>query len=190
MVIGDFVNETKQEVEDAWKWSALRTTKTVTTVDGTSQYAIIDSGDRFKLQDPRRSVYNATDKYYLFQQPAVWMKEQLIINTTTSRPSYFYFEGLDSNGDTNVNFYQTPDAVYTINFNLVVPQDDFSAGAEVILVPVRPVILGAYAKAIAERGEDNGKAGAEAELKYQLSLADAVSIDNSKILGEDTWYNG
>ena len=37
-LVGDFVNEAKREVEDAWNWSVLRTTKTITTVNGTQNY--------------------------------------------------------------------------------------------------------------------------------------------------------
>ena len=34
-LVSDFVNEAKREVEDAWSWSVLRTTKTISTVSGT-----------------------------------------------------------------------------------------------------------------------------------------------------------
>ena len=189
-MIGELVNEAKQEVEDAWKWSALRSTKTVTTANGTSQYVVTGSGDRFKLQNTTQSVYNTTANNlgWLYQRPSAYMKEQAIVNTDVSPPSYFYFEGLDSNGDTYVNFHATPDAVYTINFDLVVPQADFSIGTETLSVPSRAVILGAYVRALAERGEDQGNTHGEAVAHYNTALQDAIAIDESKILGETTWY--
>lgn len=188
LLIGEFVNEAKREVEDAWKWSALRTTKDVTTVAGTTQYALTGSGDRFKLQDTDFSVYNQTQKYWLKQRNAAWFKAQAISNTDQAQPSYFMFEGRDSNGDTYVNLQSPPDAVYTINFNIVVPQADFSVGTEVLSVPDYPVILGAYLKSLAERGEDQGRTHGEVVANYTTSLADAIAIDESKILGETTWY--
>ena len=40
-LIGDFINESKQTVEDAWSWSFLRSLKTVTTEAGTASYVFI-----------------------------------------------------------------------------------------------------------------------------------------------------
>ena len=37
-LIGIFVNDAKQVVEEAWKWSALRTTLTATTTSGIFSY--------------------------------------------------------------------------------------------------------------------------------------------------------
>jgi hypothetical protein len=188
LLIGELVNETKREVEDAWKWTALRSTKTIATVAGTTQYAITGAGNRWKLQDAMNSVYNLTETYCLSRRPAVWMKEQIIANTDQGKPGHYYFEGADSNGDPYVNIWLAPDAAYTINFNLVVPQDDFSVGTEVLSVPDYPVMLGAYAKAIAERGEDDGRAHGEALSKYGQALGDAIAIDESLTTGETTWY--
>lgn len=188
LMIGELVNETKREVEDAWKWTVLRTTKTVTTAAGTSQYAITDAGNRWKLQSVKDSVYDATNLGRLRRQPASWMKEQLLTDTTQGYPAYYYFEGKDSNGDPYVNFYSIPDGVYTINFDLVVPQADLSAGDTVLSVPEWPVILGTYAKAIAERGEDDGRAHGEALNKYSLALSDAIAMDEAVTTMETDWY--
>ncbi len=188
-LIGDFVNETKREVEDAWKWHSLRTTVPVTTSDGVSQYSVTGAGERYKLQDKRFSVYNTTDQHRLTMQNAQWLKQQAINNPTTQAPSYFYFEGMDGSGDPYVNFYSTPDGVYVINFELVVPQDDFSTGTEEFSTPWRPIMLGAYSKAIAERGEDNGRSHGESEGRYQAALSDAIAIDEARSPYEDgVWY--
>ena len=48
-LIGDMVNEAKREVEDAWNWSVLRTTKTITTVSGTQNYEIPTTNPRARL---------------------------------------------------------------------------------------------------------------------------------------------
>lgn len=187
-LIGELVNETKREVEDAWKWNALRTTIPVTTAAGTQQYAVTGAGKRFKLQSPVFSVYDATNLNRLTRQNSQWMKEQLLNNTNQQQPAYYYFEGFDSNGDPYVNFYAIPDGIYTINFELVVPQADFTVGTEVLDVPDWPVILGTYAKAIAERGEDNGKTHGEALNKFGFALSDAIAMDESLTTDETTWY--
>jgi len=186
-LIGEFVNETKREIEDAWKWNALRTTYTVTTADNTAQYAITGAGKRFRLQDPRESVYNATSKARLRRAPAKWMKEQLIANTGTAAPTYYYFSGFDSSEDPYVSFYNIPDGVYSINLDLVVPQADLAAASTVVDTPSWPLILGTYAKAIAERGEDDGRSHGEALNKYGFALSDAIAIDESLNADETTW---
>ena len=45
-LIGDFVNEAKQKVEDAWSWSFLRSLQTVTTSASTATYAIPSATNR------------------------------------------------------------------------------------------------------------------------------------------------
>lgn len=188
LLVGEFVNESKREVEDAYKWNALRSTVAVVTEDGTSSYSITGAGKRFKLQDPTHSVYNATSKSRVYKQNSQWMKERILGNVDTGQPVYYYLEGIDGNGDPKVYFYSTPDGIYTINFELVIPQDDFSTGIEELSVPEWPVILGAYAKAIAERGEDNGRTSGEAMNSFITALSDAIAIDQALSTGEDEWF--
>lgn len=188
-LIGDFVNETKREVEDAWKWQALRTTIPVTTADGTTQYAITDASKRFRLVDRRTSVYDVTNKNRIYPQSAAYMKQVLLENPDVGQPIYYYLEGFDSNQDPYINFYQTPGGIYTINVECIVPQDDFTLGTEVLAVPDFPVILGTYAKAIAERGEDNGRTHGEVERRYEKALSDSIAFDVVSVDdSETTWY--
>ena len=55
-LIGKLVNDAKRQVEDAYNWSALTSTKTTTTTAATSSYSIVGSGSRFKVIDG----YNTT----------------------------------------------------------------------------------------------------------------------------------
>ena len=188
-LIGDLVNEAKREVEDAWEWHALSETKTVTTASGTSQYAVTDAGKRFKLTDKRFSVYDATNKARLSPQNPMWLKEQAIVAPQLQKPCFYYFEGFDASGDPYINLYGTPDGTYTINISMLIPQDDFTVGTEVLSVPEYPVILSAYAKAIAERGEDSGRSHGEAMAAYASSLSDSIARDaHMSHDSEVTWY--
>ena len=47
-MVGDFVNDAKRMVEDAWDWSALRTTLTITTTDDIFNYVLTGSQNRIK----------------------------------------------------------------------------------------------------------------------------------------------
>ena len=187
-MVGALVNETKREVEDAWRWVALRQTIAIPTVAAQGEYSITGAGKRFRLQDPLNSVYDATNKLYLKKVNAQVLKQRAIENLSNGTPNSYYFEGFDSSGDPKVTLDRVPDGIYTINFNLVVPQVDLSAAADALDAPEWPVVLGTYAKAIAERGEDDGRAHGEALNKYGNALSDAIAFDESLTRDEATWY--
>ena len=192
-LIGHFVNQAKREVEDAWNWSRLRTTVQVTTADGTYRYALTGAGERFRLmQDPYTGAYdviNITDDYALQMAPSSqFMTTRQALGTTQSGdPLYFDFNGFDSNGDPYVNLWPIPNGVATINFQLVVPQPDLTAGATKITVPAHPVLLRAYALAINERGEDQGTISNKEDEIARLALADAISRDAGYTQNEFTF---
>lgn len=189
-LIGEFINETKREVEDAWNWVLLRSTIQVTTASSTFRYTLTGAGNRFRLLKDSMgnpSVFNDTDDYFLRQIPSRKMTElHNGDDNQLSSPVYFDFNG-SSGGDPDVDLWPIPDGAYNINFDLVIPQDDLSADGDTITVPEWPVILGTYAKALAERGEDGGFMYAEAESRYQSALADAIALDAANLPYETVW---
>jgi len=60
-MVGDFVNDAKQIVEDAHDWSALRTTVVVPTVENTTEYSLTNAGERVKIY----SVINDTSNFFI-----------------------------------------------------------------------------------------------------------------------------
>ena len=187
-LIAQLVNDAKREVEDSWKWTALRTTVPITTVQGTSQYALTGAGDRWKFQaDEDECAFNTTQTYDVKRRSAAYVKRMTYYDTSENYPLYFYIEGQDSNGDPYVNFWPTPDKAYVINFELVIPQDELSSGSTEITVPWYPVFLGAYTKAVDERGEDGGASADKSLQTYMLALGDAIALDYAKV-DEDEWH--
>lgn len=182
-LIGDFVNETKREVEDAWDWLQLRTTIQVTTVADTFKYTLTGAGNRYHILQ----VINDTEDTLMRPASYKWMNYQFTVSDTESSDPYYYDINGSSSGDPNVDLFPIPDGVYTINFNLVVPQDDLSANADTITVPEWPVVLGAYAKAISERGDDGGANYTEIDHKYMSALSDAIAKDAEHATTETTW---
>ena len=181
-LIGDFVNETKREVEDAWSWVQLRSTIQVTTVASTYNYTLTGSGDRYRILQ----VLNNTDEYDMRLASYKWMNRVLLGTPQEASPLYYNISGSTS-GDADVDIYPVPDKVYTIDYNMVIPQDDFTADGDTLTVPSWPVILGAYAKALSERGEDGGTQFAETAKMYNFALGDAIAIDAQKVPHELTW---
>jgi hypothetical protein len=183
-LILDFVNETKREVEDAWNWTSLRTTKTITTSASTRQYVLTGAGSRYRFLD----AWNSTNNSPLRLTTGDFMNGDIEGGSaTTGVPTYFRLYGQDSNGDPYIDFFPVPDGVYTLTFYASVPQPDFTAITDTITVPEWPVVLGAWAKAISERGEDGGQNTIEQQMIYRSALSDAIAMDEGRTLNETTW---
>ena len=184
-LIGVLVNDAKKEVEDAWDWSALRTTITATTTSGTFSYALVGSQNNIKVIQ----VLDETNGLELKYAEAEWLTKQHIINNpTTDVPFAYSFNGVDANGDTIVELYPIPNGTYTIRFNGILRNNDALVNdADVLEIPTQPVLLLAWAKAIEERGEDAGVNTSSAYMTAQRSLADAVSLDAIKHPEETIW---
>jgi len=176
VLVSKYVNDVKRQVENAWNWEALITTLTLTTVGGTSEYTLTGSGTRHK----GISVNNTTDTYPLQNKPLAYIRHLQQIGTTTdSQPRYYAWSG--SNGtDSKVTLWPTPNAVDSIKFNMYVPQVDLSADGDILLVPDDAVILGAYARALVERGEDGGLTSGEAYGLYRGLLGDLISLEANR----------
>jgi len=111
----------------------------------------------------------------------------LLNNTSPGNPMYYNFNGIHSTGDTKVDFYPVPNAGLTLYFNLYIPQAELTSDTTAMLVPREPVVLGAFARALVERGEDGGLNSSEAYGLYKASLADAIAIESSRYVEEETW---
>jgi len=184
-LIGDFINETKREVEDAWDWVQLRDTIQVTTADGDYSYTLTGAGNRFKVLQ----VINDTENHELEIASYAWMNKQFtMIGDGAAEGSPFYYDiNGNTSGDPNVNLFPIPNAIEVINFNLVLPQDDLAADVTELTVPSWPVVLGAHAKALSERGEDGSTMYAEVMNNYDKALSDAIAIDAGKVPHELIW---
>lgn len=185
-LISKFVNDAKRQVEDAYNWNALSETLTVTTSADLFNYVLTGSGQRFRVFD----VVHLEKDWFLNYETTQKMDE-LFLNQTVQKgaPEKYNFNGVDANGDTQVDLWPIPDGVYNINFNIIKPQDNLVLDSTELKVPSEPVIFLAYAKALAERGEDAGISGNEAYALYRESLADHVSIEQGRYPEETVWVN-
>jgi len=184
-LIGSFINETKEEVEDSWNWLSLRQTLTINaTLAGGYEYTLIGAGDRYKIF----SAFNNTHDSPMRKAPHSWMENiQAYPNVQTAPPFYYDIKGEDANSDPNIVLWPRPDADYDIDFRCKVPQPDLTNGGTVITVPWRPVYLGAYAMAIDERGDNSGAQIDKAMMDYKLSMSNYIALDRDKTEYEDTW---
>jgi hypothetical protein len=98
----------------------------------------------------------------------------------TNIPAQYCFEGVDANGDVEVQLYGRPDGVYTIKFFLTIPQATLASDNTSVLVPDVVVEQNAYARALVERGEDGGLSSSEAYNLYRSMLADYISLEATR----------
>jgi hypothetical protein len=181
-LIADLVNVVKQEVEDAWDWSVLRATISITTVPSVTNYELSGSGTRFRIFD----VLNDTEDYVLTYQTTKWFNEKFkIVPIVENKPRHYNLNGVLGNGDSQVDLYPVPDAEYEINFNILAPQEELVDDLDEILVPGQIIVEGVLGRAISERGDDGGYV--EQEARYRSILSDYIAIEAGQRPDETIW---
>ena len=182
-LISKYVVDAQRQVEDSYNWNALTNTLTMVTIPTLFNAVLVGAGVRFRLLD----VIDDDNDTVLTYRPSKEMNELFLTNRQNGKPLYYNFNGVSPEGDTQVDLYPIPDGAYTIRFNIIQPQDPLQFDADKLLVPAEPVIFLAYAKALAERGEDGGMASSEAYQLYQTSLADHISNESNLFQEEFIW---
>ena len=174
---GDFINDAKTLVSQAADWSALRETITISTTASDNTYSLTNSGDNVKVM----SVLNDTQNCFMEYQSKNWFNDALYIaEAVEGAPKYFTYNGLDSNGDTQVLVGPIPDGVYSLRFDVVKRQGDLTSNSDKLLIPSQPVVHLAIALLARERGETGGTSTAEYFTIANQYLSDAVAIDAAK----------
>ena len=184
-LIGKFINDSKRQVEDAYNWNALTNTLTATTTDGVFNYALKGANHRFKVIE----VYDNTSKAHLKNINTYKMTEYFLGGDTPQkgRPMVYNFNGIDADGDTQVDLFPIPDKEYQLFFNIYDPQPDLKNDADQMKVPSEPVIMLTYARALVERGEDGGLQSSESYALFKQVLADYIAIESGRYVEEEAW---
>ena len=182
-VIGALVNDAKRSIESYHDWMTLRETADIATVDGTKNYSL-SSGQEFKVIDV---VNNATGNQ-LVQVSKAYLNRTRYPTDPTGEPHYYGFNGADSSNNLKVDLSPVPTEVQTISFDIVKYQDVLTNAATVLKIPSKPVILGAFARAISERGEDGGTQSSLAAQEAGAAISQAVIMDSGNAQYETDWY--
>ena len=182
-VIGALVNDAKRHVEQRHDWLNLRSTVDIATVDGTKNYNL-SSGQEIKIMD----AINNTTGMHLRQVGKTYINTVTYPSQDTGEPLYYGFNGSDASNNLKVDLSPVPTTAHTISFDIIKYQDDLAEAATVISVPERPVILGAWARAIAERGEDGGTQSSLMAQEANEALKQAIMLDSGNTRYETDWY--
>lgn len=210
-LVGEFVNDAKRKVEDAWSWSALVDFVDITTVANQATYTLNTPTTGFEgaTLRSRARIYLEPEK----GQPLVFITtagseaqlspfnvaaSQLEVavagnQSQTDKPQYFSVErltGAPVAGKPNkqIRLYPIPDGVYTVRIWFVNPQEVLTTESEVLLVPEAPVIQHAYLFSLYERGEELGEMLNLTVDKAQQALTDAISLDQQNTATEMNFY--
>jgi len=184
-VIGSLVNDTKRSIESYHDWLVLRETADIATVASTKNYSL-SSGQEFKILD----VVNNSTGTQLIQVSKAYLNNIKYPTDPTGEPLYYGFNGADATNNLKVDLSPIPTEAQTISFDIIKYQDELAEATTVIKIPTKPLILGAWARAIAERGEDGGTQSSIAAQEASNSLSQAIMIDSGKIQYESDWFIG
>ena len=184
-VIGALINDAKRSIESYHDWMTLRETADIATVDGTKNYSL-SSGQEFKVIDV---VNNATGNQ-LVQVSKAYLNRTRYPTDPTGEPHYYGFNGADASNNLKVDLSPVPTEVQTISFDIVKYQDVLTSASTVLKIPSKPVILGAFARAVSERGEDGGTQSSLAAQEAGAAISQAVIMDSGNAQYETDWYMG
>lgn len=194
-MIGRFLNDAKRRVESAHNWMALSLTATVTTVPGVTEYILDDVGTRFKVIN----VFNETQQCDVSLMPIRDITQQLRTpSPQQGSVSYYGFNGVVASGingtavqradqDPVVSLFPVPTTAEVIHFDLYASTDAMVQDIDFPLVPAYLLVDYAYAKAVAERGEDGSISASEAAAMWNLDLSDEIAIEAARFPDALIW---
>jgi len=194
-LIGDLVNDAKNLVESSWDWSMQR--KVInTTLNNPAEgnrFTLVGSGEAPKIQSMfvgwPQSVVSEPDLTktatnlltYIDQvsmQEYIRLEQPLRGNPTpTGTPIYYSLFGIDSNRDTIITLYPSPDPIGLLLTSLFKAQADLVNDTDKLEIPVMPVLHLAVAFASRERGETGGTSTQEYFTMANKYLSDAIALD-------------
>jgi len=190
----EFLNQFKEEIEDANTWRALRTQVTVTVLANTNNVAIPNADERarvVRVPEPQAGmllplvfdVNNPQNPIALVEIPLAELLYRA--NTegagqTVQEPTYF---AVDVQADAAILYvYPMPNVNRTVSLYMYIPQAVLAAADldTAIKIPSLPLMKGVIWYALTDRGEEMGANSAFTEERYRTSVDDAISRDSAE----------
>ena len=185
-LIGDFVNDAKRLVEDAWDWTALRQEFSIESIVGTNTYSLTDFSVRSKII----SVHNETTNQVIPRESLQRVRRMHLENNgAQGSVQYYTIDNVDSNNDLQIRFFATPAFVHNFTVYGVKRTDDMTLDSDETLIPSAPIVQWAYSYALRERGETGGQSASEQAVFAKEDLTNAIAQDASQHPEETIWYS-
>ncbi len=194
-LILQWLNQAKNDVEEAWDWNQQKSSVDVTGVGAQFQYTLISSGDSnttvpnnsrlvYENIGPQRvarchDITDSDQTFRLEEKGVEWISRQNLEHTDkVTEPLYFSVGDLGG-ADDNMRFqvHGKPSGVRTWRLRFYIVQAALSETAltTVLEVPGRPVWLRALFYANQERGEEAGRPGSELDKAATDALTHAIA---------------
>lgn len=189
-LVATFVNQIKEEIEDAHNWRVLWSNLPVTITGPSSVGAITGANERSRIvrvQDATLGqfvplVFDVTTPSSPFGMTELKTAAQVYLDKTNTQsvqePGEFTIT-TDAAGVPTLTVYPPPTGVRNYLVTMVVPQVELlDTDLDVnIKIPARALIMNAVYYALAERGEELGVDNVYTEERARKALDDAISRD-------------
>lgn len=185
-LIGQFVNEAKENIEDLGPWRGLSETVSINTVaDQLTGVTVTGANDRsYPLYSPTPygslpmvfiTTAGVERRLTIISWSDLVAMQRMYPDAGTACPSYVAF-ARDENG-MSAFFWPTADATYTVKVGVLIPQAELSVASTVLQIPARPVWQEALVLAMEERGEEFAGPLDNARARAARSLESAMLSD-------------
>lgn len=183
MLVAEWMNTIKEEIEDSWDWQAGRQEVSFSTAIGTREYDLsIHPRSRLLHEKPYQlpMMFDTTVSntgYRLFKiDDTLRRRYSVQFNTQTTAEPYEF--SLYKTADTTMlAFKELPEQVRTYTGFFYVPADELDELTDEFHIPMRPLVLGTLWMAAQERGEELGMDSNTLYQMYQNRLAKDIAMD-------------
>jgi hypothetical protein len=124
------------------------------------------------------------------QVSRAYLNRERYPTASTGEPHYYGFNGADSSNNLKIDLSPTPSKAEIISFDIVKYQDVLTTAATTVKIPTKPLILGAFARALSERGEDGGTQSSIAAAEASTAISQAILMDSGNTQFESDWFMG
>ena len=194
-LIGAFVNDSRKSVESYHDWSSARRTLDISPLFSSTSFSLISGSVKYGQDTKILSIYNEDTGTELKQVSKDFINDKTYPGPVeVGEPRYYYIKGTAIGYSSepaflNIGLYpKTPATATNLKVDVIAYMSQLTSAGKQIHIPNQPIILGAWARAIAERGEDGGTQSAIAAQEASESLKKAVMLDRSNVDYETDWY--
>lgn len=183
-VIADFINDARRHVEEAHDWTTLYTDFEFNTAASDKLYSLTGTQNRATIYDAR----NLTSMAFLKYVPSAQIRRsEMISNPGESAPTWYTVNGVDSNGDTQIELWPVPDGIYQMSVHMVQREDDLTEDGSITTLPHMPIIHMAHMLAVSERGDVSSQDMQMLSSLAAKSLNDAIQYDMARQPENNVW---
>lgn len=186
LLVGEWMNTIKEEIEDSWDWQAGRQSVSFSSVVGQREYELgIDPRSRLLMEKPeneRAMMFDVTEAasdqgFRLIRVPDDRRRRQSLqfAGQTVDKP--YHFSLYKSATTLNLAFVESPEGVRDYTGVFYVPAPELATPTTEFHIPMRALVLGTLWMAAQERGEELGMDSNTLFRMYQNRLAKDIAMD-------------